>query len=169
MNKKQHYIQSAIASIFFVAAFAFLVSGNSLSNHFGVSQKAAARDFDWKAFYAIESLYIYDAGTDKPVRELKDGDVINVNDFKDGYTIIAKTTPSVLSVKFDVDGYEDFRKDNWPEFSASYEIWGNFYALELPLGKHVMTATPYSNKRAKGFEGDPVTYTWTLVDQSDPI
>lgn len=166
---KKHYIQTTIVSVFFVAAFAFLVSGDSLTNYMGPSQKAAAGDFDWKTFYAVESFVVVDAGSNKEVRELKDGEVIDIKEFKDGFNILAKTTPSVLSVQFALDDNKDYRTDSWPQFAAYYELWGNYHKMPVELGEHTLSATPYSHRRAKGFAGNTKTYTWTLVDQSDPI
>ncbi len=170
-KNKKHHIQTAVVSVFFVAAFAFLVSGNTLTSHFPAeSQQAAVSEFDWFEFYKVEKLVLVDADTNKEVRELVDGDVVSLDEFEKGrFTIEAKTTPSVLSVHFALDENSDYRKDSLMPFAASYELYGNFNQLPLELGEHTITATPFSHKRAKGFAGNSVKYTWTLVDQSDPI
>ena len=171
MKNKKHYIQTAVVSVFFVAAFAFLVSGNTLTSNFDLeSQQAAAGDFDWKAFYRIESLVLIDASTNKPVRKLLDGDTANIQEFEKGkFSIEAVTTPSVNSVLFAIDEMKESRRDSLMPFAASYELYGNFHQLPLELGEHTVTATPFSHKRARGFIGDPVSISWTLVDDSDPL
>jgi hypothetical protein len=170
-KNKKHYIQTAIVSVFFVAAFAFLVSGNTLTNNFDAeSQQASAGDFDWKAFYSVEKLVLIDADTNKEVRELVDGDIVARDEFVKGrFSIEAVTTPSVNSVRFDVDDKKEYRKDSLMPFASAYELYGNFHQLPLELGKHTITATPFSHRRARGFIGDPISIEWTLVDQSEPI
>jgi hypothetical protein len=165
MSKKQHYIQSAVVSIFFVAAFAFLVSGNSLTNE---GQLASAVDSRF-SIYQIEDFVLIDANTNEEVGVLKDGDVINKADYlPHGFSIKAATTPSTWSVRFDVNGSLE-NIDSKKPFAAGYEANASYRDLFWEPGEYTIVATPHSRKKSRGFKGNAKKVTITLVDLSDPL
>jgi hypothetical protein len=58
----------------------------------------------------------------------------------------------------------NFRTEqNAPFALASDDGKGNYYGWAFALGKHTVTATPYSLGSAKGQQGTPQTVTFTVV------
>ncbi len=98
--------------------------------------------------------------------ELKDGDEIDINDPKfKAMTIIAKATPQVSSVKFQLND-EFYKLENGAPFTLTSDQNGSFNPWSPTVGNYRLSATPYSNTDASGIEGKTFTIAFSVVNKN---
>ena len=98
---------------------------------------------------------------------LKEGDVINLADFTvNEFNIRAITDPKkVGSVKFRLRGPVPVSR---VELFEPYDLFGTGSSRRLSLGSYELTATPFSESRAEGDAGIPLTINFTVIREREP-
>jgi hypothetical protein len=112
---------------------------------------------------SIARFVLIDADADQPIGELKHGDVVDLGKLpSENLNIRAVTRPGkVGSVVMQLDD-ATVTENNAPYAYAGN--WGNdYFATTLPLGNHVLSATPYSAAGGGGFKGSTSTIQFTVV------
>ena len=117
--------------------------------------------------YEVISLTLVNAKTDKDIRTLRNGDIINLVEVGASLSIRANTNPSVVgSVRFDYDGNKSYRTKNRTPYAISGARNGDYRSWTPSLGSHTLTATPYPRSNARGTPGIPHSVSLTVVGQS---
>lgn len=129
--------------------------GTSLSIHFTVTGTA------------ISSLILVNAETDKDIKTLQNGDVIDLAALPTTkLNIRAVVHPDTVgSVVFNLNNRVIVR-ENYAPYAIGGDIKGDYRAWTLPTGQHNLTATPYDGKYGKGKKGKAHSVTFTVVDRS---
>ncbi|MEL6193399.1 MAG: choice-of-anchor Q domain-containing protein [Bacteroidota bacterium] len=113
----------------------------------------------------VTGLALINAETDVQVGMLSMGDFINMDKFTGGINIEALTNENTKSVIFELEGPETFsRSENVAPWALFGDSGGNFIPWFPAKGDYVLVVTPYSEKGAKGFLGDPYVYEFTIGD-----
>lgn len=116
----------------------------------------------------IESFTLVDARTGKDIRQLKDGEVLNLKSLSSKkVNIRANTYPHLVgSVVFDFNDKKAFQTESlYP-----YALFGNlptnkYYDWTPELGAYTLKATPYSALLGKGSPGTPMELTFKVIDE----
>lgn len=131
--------------------------GTPLTIHFSVVYPAAVTQFT-----------LINTATNQEVRELTDGDVIDLATLPNGkLNIGASTTPTqVGSVVFDLSGTQTLQHT---ENFAPYALYGDdthgkYLSGSLPVGSYTLVATPYSGRKGVGATGTAHTIHFSVVD-----
>src|SRR3989344_7483389 len=97
MNKYRKLFLAIAFSIVIILVFGFAyyrINGNVIDNSLSISQ-----------------ITLYNADTDTIIQQLNDGDTINVAQNKN-ITIVANVQGSVQSVRFGLDGNQNYKMEN---------------------------------------------------------
>ena len=73
---------------------------------------------------------------------------------------------STGSVRFAYDDNSNFQTEGSAPYAMAGDSNGVYSNWTPTLGIHTVTATPYSGTDAGGIAGDPVTVTFTVIDQA---
>lgn len=130
----------------------------------GISGMPATIHFH-TVYQKIDSLVLVNANTDKDIRTLTQGDVIDLGAIDATYlNIRAVTHPSkVGSVRFNLNNKVTVVESYYP-YAIGGDINGNFRPWALPVGRHVLQVTPFEGKNASGAPGKTYTLKFTVVD-----
>ena len=150
MNKYRKLFLAIAFSIVIILVFGFAyyrINGNVIDNSLSISQ-----------------ITLYNADTDTIIQQLNDGDTINVAQNKN-ITIVANVQGSVQSVRFGLDGNQNYRIENL----VPYAIAGDYNNVDLApwgysLGNHVLNITPYSSDNALGNRGYSKIINVNIID-----
>lgn len=117
---------------------------------------------------AVVSFTLMDADTDQPLFEVTDGIVLNLDVLPPNLNIQADTVPpQVGSVGYEYDG-DLGRTENLSPYSLGGDNGqGNFAAMPLPEGEHVVTGTAYEGPDGTGVRGGSVTVRFTVARLGD--
>ncbi|MEM9327307.1 MAG: T9SS type A sorting domain-containing protein, partial [Bacteroidota bacterium] len=114
----------------------------------------------------VSGLFMVEAGTNNIIRELMDGDIINLYDPEvPEYSIVAIGDDQVESIQFFLNGRLIKTENDVP-----YAIAGDRKklprAFDLSVGTHTISAVGYSENRATGEAGSPKTVTIEVVNNA---
>jgi hypothetical protein len=120
------------------------------------------------AEHAVTRFVLVNAETDQPIAEfdpLKDGTVINLRKLPTReLNIRAVTSPEVTgSVRFALDGNESYRVEDTAPYALAGDHLGDYSAWTPAIGKHTLTATPYTEQGAAGEAGTPLRIVFEVV------
>ena len=115
---------------------------------------------------AISKLNLINAATDKVVKTLTNGTVVNKATLP-SFTIQAVTSGSIGSVVFELNGSHLQTENNAP-YSASGDTSGDYNDIALGEGSYTLKATPYSGSKGTGTKGTTVTVQFSVVLNSLP-
>lgn len=116
--------------------------------------------------FAVTSFSLIDAKTDTVIIENFEGGIVELDKLGvKKLTILANTNPaSVGSVRFALNDNPKFRKDNVAPYTLAKDKNGNLkrwpYVLDT---EYTLTATPFSEKKAKGSAGGAKTITFKII------
>ncbi|MGB3466042.1 MAG: choice-of-anchor D domain-containing protein, partial [Cyclobacteriaceae bacterium] len=121
----------------------------------------------------VVTFSLIDADLDVVISELKDGDVINLDNYPtNSFNIVANTNPETVgSVIFDFNGQARFKREN----GLPYAIAGDrrngtdFNSFELPLGENTVTATAFTDRNGRGKSGTPLTVNFTVINTNGEV
>jgi hypothetical protein len=121
-----------------------------------------------RAEHAVTHFVLIDAETDQPIAEfdpLKDGAIINLRKLPTReLNIRAVTKPEVTgSVRFRLDGNDSYRIENTAPYALGGDNLGDYSPWTPAVGKHTVTATPYTEQGAVGEAGTPLTIAFEVV------
>jgi hypothetical protein len=113
---------------------------------------------------AVVSFTLMDADTDQPLFEVTDGMVLNLDALPPNLNVRADTVPAqVGSVGYEYNG-DIGRTENISPYSLGGDDGtGNFVAMDLPLGEHVVTGTAYQGENGSGVRGGSVTVRFSVA------
>ncbi len=120
-------------------------------------------------YMGIASFTLVDAGEDKDLQMLRDGDVINLDVLEnETFNIRANTSPEAVgSVQVEVyqEGQGLIRKST--ESILPYALFGdregNYHAWQPAAGQYTLKATPYGEPNGKGKDGTTMEISFTVV------
>ncbi|MEM9326608.1 MAG: T9SS type A sorting domain-containing protein, partial [Bacteroidota bacterium] len=119
----------------------------------------------------IQSFTLINSRTDKDIREIVDGDVINLfAEGADRINIRANVLPDeVGSVKLELRGRT---RRNQTENFAPYALFGdsprgNYRNWKPKLGSYTLTATPFTQSKGRGEAGVPLTISFEIVEENN--
>ncbi|HET8939751.1 MAG TPA: hypothetical protein VFN67_40205 [Polyangiales bacterium] len=117
----------------------------------------------------VEAFILVDADTDKDIRPVEDGAVLDLTQLPPHLTLRADTDPPVVgSVAFRIDAAAP-RVENVPPYSiSSHDGRGNFPAWMLIEGAHTVNATAFDAPNGIGKGGELYEIDFTLT-RSAPI
>lgn len=119
--------------------------------------------------WAVSTFTLIDADTDQAIRELKDGETINLADLGTlNLNIRANTNPDAVgSVVFSLSGAatRKYTENIHPYALFADNQAGDYYAWTPKNGNYKLTATPYSAAKGKGKKGTPLTIHFTVTGQ----
>jgi hypothetical protein len=102
----------------------------------------------------------------KILRQLNDGDVLDVNDSElRAFNIIANTSGPVGSVKFRLND-RNYRTENVVAYSLAGDQHGKFNSWKADLGDHSLSAVPYSHVNGQGVAGKELKIRFKVVNGS---
>jgi hypothetical protein len=113
---------------------------------------------------AVVSFTLMDADTDQPLFVVTDGTVLNLDALPPNLNVRADTLPpQVGSVGYEYNG-DIGRTENISPYSLGGDDGtGDFVAMDLPEGEHVVTATAYEGENGSGVRGGSVTVRFSVA------
>ncbi|MFN8371334.1 MAG: lamin tail domain-containing protein [Anaerolineae bacterium] len=116
---------------------------------------------------AVLTFTLVNADTDTDIGPLHDGDIIDLSLLPTAnLSVRADTLPaSVGSVRFGLDTSSNYRTDNNAPYTLGNGNDNNYQPVELSIGTHTLTATPYTRRNANGDAGTPLTITFEVRPQ----
>ncbi len=118
----------------------------------------------------VESLGLYNAVSDTLLRNLSDGDRINISDLgTNNLTIRAFTQPEIIGGVFiDITGdLVSSRQELIEPYTAFANMKNNFFGREFQFGNYTVKATPFSNSFNIGTIGLEKEVNFSLIEQVD--
>jgi len=111
---------------------------------------------------------LIDADKNEPIRGIRDGDMIDVKDLPTmNLNIEAVTTDDVQSVRLALSGSMiSERTENVAPYALFGDKGGNFNGRGFDLGDYGIVATPYSEDRLSGTQGNDMAIGFTLIETS---
>ncbi|MEM7511050.1 MAG: choice-of-anchor Q domain-containing protein, partial [Bacteroidota bacterium] len=147
---------------------------STITDFYGESRKVGANvdigvaEFQSLPVFSVTRFILIDARTDQPIRELKDGDIIDIRELDNPINIEAKTEGEVKSVKFRLEGKANFtRTENVIPWAMLGDNKGNFKEWRPANGKYSLTAIPYDLKAAVGQAGESLSIQFDVVGRSN--
>lgn len=119
--------------------------------------------------FAVTGFSLIDAKTDTVLIEDFTGGTIDLTSLGvKKITIRANTNPATVgSVRFSLNGKRNFRKDNAAPYTLAKDVNGNLKPWKYTLyTEYTLTATAFSEKKAKGLEGGAKTITFKITKQT---
>jgi hypothetical protein len=112
----------------------------------------------------INAVMLIDADADRPIARLSNGAVIDLAALStSNLNVLAAGSNDTASVRFSLDGDDDYRIESTAPFAMAGNDGADFYAWTPKLGEHTLTVTPYARANARGPAGDAVTVRFTVV------
>jgi predicted extracellular nuclease len=113
----------------------------------------------------VSGFILVDADTDTDIMPINNGDTLDLAALPPHLNIRAVTSPAFVgSVRFGFDTDSNYRTDNNPPYSLGGGSGNNFNPLNLSVGSHTLTGTPYTGSGANGVAGTPLTISFTVED-----
>ncbi len=118
----------------------------------------------------IQSFTLVNARTNQDIMEIKNGDVLYLDNLPPQLNIRANTAPDIVgSVQFQMDNKKYNRIDNdYPyTLGGDHAATGNYFAMspELKQGAHKLSATSYSNPNASGQAGEALHIMFKVMQK----
>jgi hypothetical protein len=112
----------------------------------------------------VEAFILVDADTDKDIRTVEDGAVLDLAQLPPNLTLRADTDPPVVgSVTFRIDAGLP-GTDSMAPYSISSDVSGNFAPWMLVLGAHTVNATAFDAANGGGRPGEPFEIDFMLTN-----
>ncbi len=107
----------------------------------------------------IEKFVLVDAGTNTDIREIKSGEVLDLNKLPARLNIRAHTSSPVGSMRFNINN-STYRTENFVPYAAAGDREGDYHTLDLKPGKIYIKASAYtqSNKRGEQCDTREITF-----------
>jgi hypothetical protein len=145
----------------------YMLTATPYSDNIGRGMRGKALSISFKVVYeAVASFTLVDADTEKDIREIKEGDVLNLADFSTlNFNIRANTDPTVVgSVVMSLNG-KSVVENHWPyAYAGGSET--DYSAMRLPSGEYTLTVTPFHQSLGKGTMGKALTVKFTVSSSS---
>jgi hypothetical protein len=113
---------------------------------------------------AVVSFTLMDADTDQPLFQVTDGMVLNLDALPPNLNVRADTVPpQVGSVGYEYNGDLGRTENIAPYSLGGDDGTGDFVAMDLELGEHVVTATAYQGEDGSGVRGGSTTVRFSVA------
>jgi hypothetical protein len=109
----------------------------------------------------VTRFVLVDADTDRDIAPLQDGATIDRRKVGGTINVRADVSGSVGSVRFQIDG-RTVRTENVAPYALAGDNNGDYNAWSIGGGRHILTATPYSERGATGEAGKALEVTVTI-------
>jgi hypothetical protein len=115
----------------------------------------------------IANLTLYNAATDQPIGDLKDGATLDLKQIgTNQLSVVATTNPATVgSVTFALDG-QVIQTENYVPYSitgdAPKQGGRNYQPWTPTVGEHTLIVTPYNQAKGQGQAGTPMTVRFTV-------
>lgn len=123
------------------------------------------------ACVSVVSYTLIDAWRNRAIGEIKEGDVINLYDLPSRIlTVQANMSDGTVgSVKFEMEfcGKTLKRIENRAPFTLFGDFWGNYFGHYLFPGKYTLKATPFTEDKGKGFQGESSTINFEIIKKRE--
>ncbi len=116
---------------------------------------------------SVYSFMLVSAETNSDWWQIKNNDVIYLDNAPPRFTIRAAVSPKVTSVKFTLNGRR-VRIENQAPYALAGDRNGNYHPLKLEPGHYTLTATPYSQPNGKGEKGQELTIRFEVKEEYIP-
>lgn len=116
---------------------------------------------------AVTGFVLVNADTDEDLGPLPNGATIRLSALPArNLNVRANTSPSTVgSVRFSYDGTSNFRTENAAPHALAGDTSGDYYPWTPAVGSHGLGAAPYSQSGGGGVAGEPLSITFTVVEQ----
>jgi hypothetical protein len=116
----------------------------------------------------VVSFTLVDADTDEALFEVTDGMVLNLDVLPPNLNLRADTVPpQVGSVAYEYDGDLGRTENITPYSLGGDDGTGDFAAMDLEQGEHVVTAIAYEGEDGSGVRGGSVTVRFSVARLGD--
>ncbi len=113
----------------------------------------------------VSDLTLVNADTDTDIQTLKNGDTIDLASVGTKLSIRANTVPSVVgSVRFGYDDDVSVRTENTAPYALAGDYRGDYRSWTPTVGRHTLTATPYSERSGGGTSGSALSISFTVTE-----
>ncbi|MEQ9443809.1 MAG: choice-of-anchor I family protein [Cyclobacteriaceae bacterium] len=114
----------------------------------------------------VTQLVLVDAETDQDIMMLEEGAAIELTDLPGTkLNVRAEVMGLVTSVVFKLND-RTFQTQNAAPFALFSDRDGDYKEGMLPVGSHVLTATPYTRRSASGLPGMPLSISFMVTDEA---
>jgi len=113
----------------------------------------------------VLSFTLVNANTDSDVRQLNNGDVIDICAYPVSVRANVCNEANIESVKFLVNG-NFFKMENIPFYTLAGDNNGNYNPWNVTAGTYTITAIPYSGNNGSGTAGTTLSITVTVACSS---
>lgn len=112
----------------------------------------------------VVRLVLIDADSDKDLREIKDGDIIDLKSLPSPrINVRAETNPATVgSVKFDLNN--SVRVENGAPYALYSDDYGNYAGMTPNLGDYTLKVTAYTQSYQGGTAGEVLTVRYKVVN-----
>jgi len=114
----------------------------------------------------ITDLVLIDARNGREIRSLRDGDTIDLDELGGSVSVRADVRGAVGSVRFALDGNDNYRTENVAPYSLAGDTNGRYHAWAAAPGRHTLTVTPYQTSAAGGTPGEAKTLSIIVKGQA---
>ncbi|MEM6764726.1 MAG: choice-of-anchor Q domain-containing protein [Bacteroidota bacterium] len=136
----------------------------------GASVDIGVAEFQTLPEISVKSFFLVDANSNKRIKELVDGDLIDWRQLPGPINIEAITEGDAKSVKFELAGTSFVRRtENVIPWALFGDNKGDFSPWRPIDGKYTLTATPYDLKGAVGEAGESLTIRFEVIGRSTAI
>ncbi len=112
---------------------------------------------------AVTGFTLIDADTDRPIRRLRDGDVVDLRRLPTRrLSVRAETSGAIGSVRFRLDG-RTVRIENAAPYALSGDRSGDYRPWTPSAGAHELVATPHAGRMATGAAGTTATVRFRVT------
>ena len=134
------------------------------SNGKGTAGEPLSVDFEVISPLSIDGFDLINTKTDRKIRSLVDGDVIDLAEAKELSIQILANTSIVKSVEVFLDGQFIRRERSLPVYSLGGDRRGDFHAFDFEPGSYTLMAIPYGDTQSEGAPGPKATLNFSVVD-----
>jgi len=109
----------------------------------------------------VTGFTLIDTRSNRAIGALKDGAILDRTKTGAAVSLRADVSDGVRSVRFAVDG-RVVQTESTPPYAISGDTEGNYNPWRIAPGRHTLTATPFTQKGAKGKPGKPLSISITV-------
>ncbi|MEO1253728.1 MAG: DUF5060 domain-containing protein, partial [Bacteroidota bacterium] len=114
---------------------------------------------------SVSSLVLVDADSNTDIKEMIDGDTVNLF-YLPSLNVRAETIPDTVgSVGFSLNGNATFSTENIMPYALGGDMSGNYNDISFSLGQNSIIATPYSGSNRGGEVGNALSVDFYVINQ----
>ncbi|OLY91576.1 delta-60 repeat domain-containing protein/Por secretion system C-terminal sorting domain-containing protein [Cnuella takakiae] len=118
---------------------------------------------------SLSGFTLVHSGADYDLRQLKNGDVINLATTPDFTIRIDSGKGLTGSVVIGLNNNTRYRTENKPPYALSTNTASNYYRWYVLPGTYTINATPFSDRNGRGTAGNRRSITITIINSTDVL